>query len=156
MVESLAEKFARSVSYCRSVDCFLTKISTLVDDVEDLARYLGVSAVHLLDQVLTQASEALKPLNGYRDMVESMLSTPRYKHLHKYSQIILSHVGEGEPVAELELVKPSTSILEREGEEEYIPVKVVRKLEGSRNLKTAVALTIIVVLAILILLGILR
>ncbi len=157
VIESLAEKFSRSVSYCRSVDCFLTKISTLVDDVEDLARYLGVSTVHLLDQVLTHASEALKPLNGYRDEVELMLSTPRYKHLSRYTQIILSHIGEGKPSVKLETIRPSTSALEREGEKEYyIYVKLMGKPKRSMKVKAAIILAVIATLALLILLGIIK
>ena len=157
VVESLAEKFGRMVSYCRSVDCFLTKISALVDDVEDLARYLGVSPVHLLDQVLSHSLEALRPLNGYKDVVESMLSTPRYKHLSKYSQIILSYIGEGKPTVKLETIRPSTSALEREGEEEYyVYVKLMGKPKQSMKVKAAIILAVITALALLILLGIIK
>jgi|GEM_PF-891158 hypothetical protein len=116
------ERFVAETSTCKSVDCYLIKLDSLIYRIED---YFGRErALIVFDKMLKceEIRESLRPLAGYASEAERLvLSDPRHKLTRKYRDLILTTLKELEPMEKpLGVIRPPLIRIER-GEETVEP-----------------------------------
>lgn len=113
----LADIFIESINYCRSVECFLIKLSSIVDRIEDWCRYSKYTPSYVFNTFISmpRVSRVLSPLACYIDDVRSLAQQIRFKKLSNYIPLLLNHLVQipcSNPEKIREIERPPMYILE--------------------------------------------
>ncbi len=166
-VERLVERFIYEVSYGRSIDWYLVKLSSIVYEIEDLCRYGECDPEVLFKDFLSdkRVRKALEPLACYRDDVLAFItSNPRFRNLRRYTRVIEGFLA-GLPCTakELEVVpRPATWVIEeeavgarrrREKATIEVPMSSAQRIERVVSIATIAVFVIGILLVIYMLFG---
>ncbi len=132
-IDRLIDRFVMEVSYGRSVDWYLVKLSSIAYEIEDLCKYGVCDSLELFNEFINneRVLRVLEPLSCFKEEVVNMIhSNPRFKILRKYVKIIESTLTTliCKEAKELEIMpRPATWVIE-EKIEKQLPRKPIKKI----------------------------
>ncbi|MCD6488735.1 MAG: hypothetical protein J7K21_05880 [Desulfurococcales archaeon] len=127
-LDDLIDYFVVEVSYGRSVDWYLVKLSSIASSIEDLCRGTNIDPRDLFRDFLedNKVRKALEKLSCYSgDAIESIKNDPRFKNLRRYIDLIEQTLARIPCVEkELEVIpRPATwsiEYMEKKAEEKHV------------------------------------
>ena len=139
IIDRLIDRFVMEVSYGRSVDWYLVKLSSIAYEIEDHCRYGTCDSLELFNMFINneRVLKALEPLSCFKDEVISTINNnPRFKILRKYNKIIESTLTTliCKEAKELEIMpRPATWVIEEKIEKQKkLPRKLLEKVMISK------------------------
>jgi len=110
--------FISEASTCKSIDCYLMKLSTLINSVEET---FGNKAEEVFRKILlcNEVRDSLRPLVEHIEVVESLaLTDPRHRPVKRYMNLLITTLGTLQSTSKiLEITRPPTYKIEQEEQE---------------------------------------
>ena len=110
--------FVSGVSTCKSIDCYLMKLDTLIITVEEI---FGNKANEVFRKILlcSEVRDSLGPLAEHIGVVESLaLTDPRHRPVKRYLNLLIATLETLQSTSKiLEITRPPTYKIEREERE---------------------------------------
>lgn len=154
-LEEKINELSMEIEECRTIDCLLVKLTTLVHDVEEYTSSIpsrdrrGLSR-GIFEEIIRHPKtiNRLSILSCHVDIVKSMLwATPRFKKLREYEDILIRILENTECNSSryLDISREPTYVIERE---EYLRREPLYT-RGKRRIKRVILVGIVVVLVTL-------
>jgi hypothetical protein len=110
--------FISEASTCKSIDCYLMKLDTLINSVEET---FGNKAEEVFRKILlcNEVRDSLRPLAEHIEVVESLaLTDPRHRPVKRYMNLLIATLGTLQSTSKiLEITRPPTYKIEQEERE---------------------------------------
>jgi len=132
--------FVNDASTCKSIDCYLMKLDTLIISIEET---FGNKANEVFRRILlcSEVRDTLKPLAEHIEVVEHLaLTDPRHRPVKRYINLLIATLKTLQPTSKiLEVTRPPTHEIEQKEREirsqlvqfdkryDTIPVKLASK-----------------------------